>query len=205
MGLIGGFGNPGGEASDRQVEGELDPVFYQIHPLFVAARELVVVVAFQQRTHGQQILDRDRGLARVGIVEWPIGRNEGHDRGVHVDDVAFADGRAHQHGGHGLGGGAGVAARLDGAVVEIDFMNQASVTCDQHAGDLLEGPGAHGGVHGGEPFGRKALGFRGRCAPGCLGGGWRSDGEQGGDEQTIHGDLLKARCVARRSSAVLNR
>jgi len=164
-----GFGNPGREASDRQVEGELHPVFDQVHPLFIAARKLVVVVAFQQGTHGQQVLDRDRPLARVGIVEGAVGRNEGHHGRIDIGDVAFGDRRSHKHGGHGLGGRAGVAARLGPALVEIGLMNQSPMTGDQHAGDLLEGPGAHGGVHGDEPLGRGPLTFRGAGAPGRLG------------------------------------
>src|SRR5581483_8679095 len=52
------------ESADGQVEVELDPVLDGIHALFVAAGEVVPVVALGDRGHGEQVFEGDGVLAR---------------------------------------------------------------------------------------------------------------------------------------------
>ncbi len=114
--------------------------------------------------------------------------DEGQDRGVDAGDVAARDGGADQHGGDGLGHGAGVAPALTARFIEIDLVHQPAVAGDQDAGDLLEGPGADGGVHGRQPLGRDPLAFRRGDGPGRIGrDGGRDESEpEGRDKQGTH-------------------
>ena len=89
----------------------MNPVFDHIHTLFVAAREIVPVIAFEQRTHGEKIFDGDFRLARVGILQRLFVGKERKDGDVNAREQAFVDGDADQHVRHGFGSGARVAKR----------------------------------------------------------------------------------------------
>jgi hypothetical protein len=130
---------PRSEALDRQVEREARPVLDHVHALLVAARERVVVVALPQRTHRQQVFQRELLLARIGSLHRLLVGKVGIDLRLHVRDQAAIDRRANQQRGDALGRRAHVVERVAGTAVEIVFVDELAVVDDHDAGDALPG------------------------------------------------------------------
>src|SRR5438105_2889250 len=103
VGRVLGLGGPGRKAFDREVKRELDPIFDEIHALFITAREIIPVVALQQRTHGEEIFDGDLALARIGILQWLFFREEINDGRIELYEFLI-NSEANRHAGHGLAG-----------------------------------------------------------------------------------------------------
>jgi hypothetical protein len=53
---------------DGEIECEPDQVLLRIHQLLVAGRGAVPVVALEAGAHGEEVSNRDRALARVGVA-----------------------------------------------------------------------------------------------------------------------------------------
>ena len=114
----------------------------------LSPREAVEVVALQNGTHGEEVLDRDALLARVGMsapAAYP-GRTatRGHPR---QSRKPLIDGDAHQHARDRLGGRARVAQAISPRIVEIGFIDKAPMAREGDAGDLDEGSRPDGALH----------------------------------------------------------
>ena len=141
---VGRLRFPWREALDRQAEGEADPVLGDVHAFLVSRGIFVVVVALEQRAHGQQVFDRDRLFARIGIGRGRMVLEPGEHMRLDVGDQAAVDRRADQHRGHGLGQRSRVVELLARAAVEIIFVEQSTAMDHEQAGGAL--PGAIGNV-----------------------------------------------------------
>ena len=137
IGRLPRFPLPGREPLDGQVEEEFRPVLDQIHPLLITARVLVLVVAFDERAHRQQILDGDPILARVRIGGRQAVLEIRHDARVGPQESAV-DRDPDQHPGERLRRRPRVAQLVGAARIEVVLVQDAVVARDDNARDLLE-------------------------------------------------------------------
>ncbi len=107
---------------------------------------LIAVVAFEQRTHGQEIFHGDVVLARIGVGQGLEFREVGQHFRVHAQQLAF-DRHAHQHARNGFSGRPRVAQTFGAILVEVVFVNQLAMLRHHDAGDLFELPRIDGGSH----------------------------------------------------------
>ena len=145
VGRVLGLGGPGRKAFDRKVKRELDPIFNEVHALFITAREIIPVVALQQRAHGEEIFDRDLALTRIRILQRLFFREEINDGRIELQEFLL-NRKAGGHAGDSLAGRARIHEAGGIEITEVVVVGELAVAGDQDAGDFLELAGANGVV-----------------------------------------------------------
>src|SRR5439155_19758732 len=125
-------------AANGKIENELRPILDQVHAFFVAPRCVIPVVAFEGRTHCQEVFDGYFLFARIGVLHAAgTFRQQIENSRVNSAQLLLLNGNADEDIGNALGRGASVAEGA-GVAVEVSFVDQLSVTGNEDASNFLE-------------------------------------------------------------------
>src|SRR5438093_2578118 len=113
-------------------------------------RKLILVVAFEQRAHCQEVLYRNGRLAPIWVLHRLLIGEKTHHLSIGPQHFAI-DSNAYKHADDSFRCRSRVAQRLNPIGVEVVFIDEIAVSSHENAGDILEISVANGLLHLLEP------------------------------------------------------